>query len=251
MHASVRNFLYRNPGLYELVYPEPDERTPNMCLRMMSRYLPKPPGSVLDVGCGTGRDLDVLSRSCPDVRGVDYLPEMVAYASAKRPHLPIEVGDMRTVRLGRTFDVVMSLGSALMYALTNDDVARTLDTLAAHAHAGTLLILDINNAAGFLGSGAMAQSVETTVSTAGFSVTAVTEHRFDRRRQLLIRRRTWQIAGRGRVADYCEYRLFFPAELENLLAGRGFEVVGLFDNMQLNHSDLSGPRLYTAAKAGT
>ncbi len=73
MDASVQNFLYRNPPFYELVYPEPNDETPTMCRRMFSRYLPAPPFSILDVGCGTGRDLDSLSRDWSDCWGVDYL----------------------------------------------------------------------------------------------------------------------------------------------------------------------------------
>ena len=151
MDSKVRNFIYRNPQFYELVYPEPNDETPMMCRRMFSRFLGKPPRSILDIGCGTGRDLNSLSRDCSDCWGVDCLPQMIEFARAHRPNLHLQVGDMRSLRLGRTFDVVMCMGSVFMYALTNADVDRVLDTFAAHSHAGTLLILDINNAASYLG----------------------------------------------------------------------------------------------------
>jgi len=41
---------------------------------------------------------------------------------------------MRTVRLGRTFDVVTCFGNAVSYALTDTDLAATAATFAAHAH---------------------------------------------------------------------------------------------------------------------
>jgi hypothetical protein len=41
--------------------------------------------------------------------------------------------------------------------------------------------------------------------------------------------------------------LFLPAELEHLLGERGFRVTGMFDNMQLQDSSLSGSRLYVPA----
>jgi SAM-dependent methyltransferase len=247
MDASVRNFLYRNPQFYELVYPEPNDETPMMCRRMFSRYLATPPRSILDLGCGTARDLASLSRECPDCWGVDYLPEMIAFARGRRPHLHLQTGDARSVRLGRTFDVILSLGSAFMYALTNTDVGRTLDTFAAHSHAGTLLILDINNAASYLGGEHFQPTSELRISSPGFSAEAHSSHSFDRRRQLLVRRRTWHIDGQGEVEDFCEYRMFFPAELEHLLSGRGFRVAGMFDNKELQETELSGPRLYVPA----
>ena len=195
MDASVRNLLYRHPQFYELAYPEPNDETPTMCRRMFSRYLSEPPRSILDIGCGTGRDLDSLSKECSDCWGVDCLPEMIEYAKARRPHLHLQVGDMRTVRLGRTFDVIMSMGSALMYALTNADVARSLETFVAHSHLGTLLILDINNAAGYLGGDNFQQTSELHVDSPDFSAQARSTYSFDRRRQLLVRKRTWTIAG--------------------------------------------------------
>jgi len=244
---SVRNFLYRNPQYYELVYPEPDEATPRMCLLMFSKYLSMPPSSILDIGCGTGRDLDVLSRTCKDCWGIDLLEEMITFAKRRRPHLHLEVGDMLTVRLNRTFDVIMCMGSTFMYALTNEDVSRVLHTFRAHAHPGTLLILDILNAASFLGGGRFKEKIETKVSSPQFSARAVAVYSFNHRKQLLVRKRTWHIPGRAPVEDFCQYRLFFPAELEHLLTEKGFEVVGIFDNKELRETDLSGPRLYVAA----
>ena len=247
MDSSVRNLLYRNPEFYELAYPEPGDETPMMCRRMFGRYLAQPPRSILDIGCGTARDLDSLSRECPDCWGVDCLPEMIKFAKARRPHLHLDVGDMSTVRLERTFDVIMSLGSALMYALTNADVARALDTFVAHAHTGTLLVLDINNAANYLGGDHFKRTSELRVSSPQFTAEAHSIYDFDRRRQLLVRRRTWKMEGHGEVEDFCEYRLFLPAELEYLLGERGFKVTGMFDNMQLQDSSLSGSRLYVPA----
>jgi hypothetical protein len=63
----------------------------------------------------------------------------------------------------------------------------------------------------------------------------------------MVRRRTWRIDGQGEAEDFCEYRMFFPAELEDLLSERGFRVTGMFDNMQLQETELSGPRLYVPA----
>ncbi|MBI3851703.1 MAG: class I SAM-dependent methyltransferase [Verrucomicrobia bacterium] len=247
MDAKVKNFLYRNPQYYELVYPEPNEETPNMCRRIFSRFLRKPPTSILDIGCGTGRDLDALSRDYRECWGVDYLKAMVEYAQQRRPHLRLQVGDMRTIRLGRTFDAILCMGSTFMYALSNADVEKTLETFVVHSHAGTLLFLDINNGSSYLGSDHFQKYVEFKVNSLDFSAHAVSVNSFDRPRQLLVRSRTWNISGQVAAEDFCEYRLFFPAELEHLLAEKNFRIVGIFDNMELLETDLSRPRLYVAA----
>ena len=247
MNSNVRNFLYDHPEHYEAVFPEPNEETPQMCLRMFARFLESPPSSILDIGCGTGRDLAALSRDCPDCWGVDYLETMIRYARGRHPKLHFQVGDMRTLRLQRSFDVILCMGSALMYALTNEEVDQVLHTFVLHAHPGTLLILDLNNAASYLGGGIFKERMESSVDGAGFSATAVARHHFDRRRQILARKRTWRIPGRPPIEDFCEYRLFFPAELEHLLEEKGFRVVGMFDNKELEETNLSGRPFYVAA----
>lgn len=248
MDPSTKNFLYRNPQFYEAMYPEPDEETPQMCLRMFAKYLERPPSSILDIGCGTARDLDVFSRHCQDCWGIDYLPEMIFYAKEQRPHLNLHVGDMRTVRLNRQFDAILCMGSTFTYALSETDIQETLETFRHHSHRGTLLILDIHNAASLLGSDEIKEKIEFNVDYQDLHARIISAHSIDRRNQFLIRERTWHFADGDTVEDYCRYRLFFPAELRQLLVLHGFEAIGMFDNKKLEHSDLTGKRLYIAAR---
>jgi SAM-dependent methyltransferase len=247
MNSKVKNLLYRNPQLYELVYPEPNDETPMMCRRMFSRFLAKPPRSILDIGCGTARDLDSLSRDGAESWGVDCLSETIGYAKLRRPHLHLQIGDMLTVRLKRKFDVIMSMGSALMYALSDSEVEAAFKTFAAHSRKGTLLIIDINNAASYLGGENFKPTTKFKVRTSDFSAETRIAYSFNRRKQFLVRKRLWKIKGQKDIKDFCEYRMFFPAGLENLLNKHGFEVRGMFDNKKLRKTDLSGPRLYVAS----
>jgi SAM-dependent methyltransferase len=247
LDGRVDNLLYRHPELYEEVYPEPADGTVAMVRRMMTRFLPGPARSLLDVGCGTGRDLAGLAGECGEGWGVDASAEMIAYARSVRPQLHLQVGDMRDVRLGRTFDVVTCLGSVLMYALTNRDLDRALATFRAHAHRDTLLVLDVNNAGGFLQGGFFRLRYEEEVPVGDVCWTARYVNRFDVRHQVWIRQRTWIRPGLPEAEDYCEYRLLFPAELEDRLERQGWAVVGMFDNLRLRPSDFSGRRLYVAA----
>lgn len=244
--SRIDNLLYARPELYELVYPEPDDETPNLCRRLFARYLETSPASVLDIGCGTGRDLAALALDIPVAWGIDASASMLEYARTVRPDLHLELADMRAARLGRTFDAIVCLGSVFMYALTNADVQLTLDTAVAHAHPGTLLVLDLNNAMSFLGAG-WTPTTERTVSTPGFAATVHIRNRLDRRNQHWIRERTWFLADGSTAEDFCTYRLFFPADLERLLADRGFRTLGMFDNLTLEETDFSGPRVYLAA----
>ncbi len=240
MDAKIKSLLYDEPRLYDLVFPDADDTMGTMCRSAFERYLPAPPTSVLDVGCGTGRPLESLSKTIAECWGVDYMETNVAYARTARPQLVIHQGDMRAIRLGRTFDVVTCFGNALSYALTNDDLIRTVETFAAHAHGGALLIVDVLNARCYLDGDGFQRRIEGAVDTPEFKATAVSMHSLDRRFRLLKRTRVWRIPGRPNVEDYAEYRLVYPEELRRLLETRGFEVAGIYDNREFMPTDLAG-----------
>jgi SAM-dependent methyltransferase len=147
---GFRSLLYTEPRLYDLVFPDAEEQIGRMCEEAFRRYLPVAPQSALDTGCGTGRHLEALAKTVTECWGTDLLASNIAYATAARPHLRFVQADMRTLRLGRAFDVITSFGNVLSYALTDADLARTVDTYAAHAHRGTLLILDALNARSYV-----------------------------------------------------------------------------------------------------
>ncbi|HEU4366811.1 MAG TPA: class I SAM-dependent methyltransferase [Methylomirabilota bacterium] len=237
---GFRSLLYTEPRLYDLVFPDPEGTTARMCREAFRRYLPAPPGSALDVGCGTGRDLAALATTVAECWGIDLLESNVAYARAVRPQLRVAVGDMRTARLGRTFDVVTSLGNALSYALTDADLARTADTYAVHARPGALLVLDALNARAYLDGAGFRERIEARVDTPELTATTVSLHALDRAARRLTRTRVWRIPGRADVEDYAEYRLLDPDELRTVLGRAGFEVVGLYDNREFRDSALTG-----------
>jgi SAM-dependent methyltransferase len=72
--------------------------------------------SLLDVGCGPGRDAKFWSDRGVRVTGVDACPEMIARAKADYPQLRFQVGDILTLDIsevgGKPFD-----GAWLAYIL--------------------------------------------------------------------------------------------------------------------------------------
>ncbi len=65
----------------------------------------------------------------------DRSPGMLAVNRTVNPEAEHIVGDMRTLRLQRTFDVVL-VHDAIMYATTESDVRATIETAAAHLGPG-------------------------------------------------------------------------------------------------------------------
>ncbi|MGD9797769.1 MAG: class I SAM-dependent methyltransferase [Acidimicrobiia bacterium] len=99
-------------------------------------------GSLLDVACGTGFHLAGLRRHFTDLAGVDLSQAMLRRARALVGDVPLELGDMRTFRLRRQFDVVTCLFSSIGYMVTLDDVRTAVANMAAHVDVGGLLLVE-------------------------------------------------------------------------------------------------------------
>jgi len=97
--------------------------------------------SWLDVACGTGKHLEIL-RHRHDCAGVDASPEMLRVARRRLPGVRLVRGDMRTFSLGREFDVVSCLFSAIGHLRTERDVERAFSRFAAHLRPGGVAIVE-------------------------------------------------------------------------------------------------------------
>ena len=97
------------------------------------------PRSVLDAGCGTGRVALELGRRGLDVVGVDLDPSMLDRARAKGPGLTWVLGDLATVDLGRTFDVVVLAGNVMIFLAPGTEAA-VVANLARHVAPGGDLV---------------------------------------------------------------------------------------------------------------
>lgn len=220
----IDDFLYDNPDLYEKVFPPRGKS--DLCIRFFEQYLPHPPSSVLDIGCGTGRDLADLATVYPGCVGFDVAPSMVAYAQRNNPTLEFHVGDMRSHRLGRTFDAICALGGCINFALSEEELEATVRTYQSHAHEGTLLLLQPMNPFDYFGEIKVPSSFSVPYKNSIAVGTATYE--LDTQKQVIHRRRSWKVQGQDiAFDDSMSYRIFFPSEIRYLLKLHGFEVLDI------------------------
>lgn len=95
--------------------------------------------SLLELGAGAGHNAHYLQEDF-DLCLSDIAPEMLALASKNCPGARIEQGDMRSLRLGQTFDAVF-VHDAVCYLRGAVDLAAMLDTAAAHLRPGGVLLI--------------------------------------------------------------------------------------------------------------
>lgn len=108
-----------------------------------------PVKDVLDPACGTfALDIPLVRRGYHIV-GRDLSPDMLRVArenvSKARQTADLGIGDMRTLRLGRTFDAVLCLGTAFNYLWSLGDARKALRTFHMHLRRGGVLVLDVTN----------------------------------------------------------------------------------------------------------
>ncbi len=97
------------------------------------------PFSVLDAGCGTGRIAIELARRGMEIVGVDLDARMLDQARQQAPDLDWRLGDLATIDLGRSFDLILLAGNVMLF-LTPGTEAQVLHNLARHlAPAGMLV----------------------------------------------------------------------------------------------------------------
>jgi len=101
---------------------------------------PIPIRTMLDVGCGTGNHLAALRRTF-EVEGLDISRRALVVARERVPGIPLHQADMRCCDLGRRFDAVLCLGSAIGYATTIPLLQQTLAGVARHLNAGGVTLV--------------------------------------------------------------------------------------------------------------
>ena len=97
--------------------------------------------SLLDVACGTGGHLLHLKDDF-SVGGVELDPAMLEVARRRLPDVALHAGDMRTFDLGRRYDAVTCLFSAVGYMLRREDLDLAMATMARHLAPGGVLIVE-------------------------------------------------------------------------------------------------------------
>ena len=95
--------------------------------------------TVLELGSGGGSNAFHLKAQFA-MTLVDLSAQMLAVSEALNPECEHLVGDMRTLRLGRTFDAVF-VHDAIEYMTTEADLRQAVDTAYAHLRPGGIAVL--------------------------------------------------------------------------------------------------------------
>ena len=94
--------------------------------------------AILDLGCGSGQPIaQWFVRRGDRVTGVDGAAAMMAEARMRVPQMEAIQADMRTLRLGQRFDIILAFNS--FFHLSPEDQRAMFPIFAAHAAPATRL----------------------------------------------------------------------------------------------------------------
>jgi ubiquinone/menaquinone biosynthesis C-methylase UbiE len=201
-------------------------------------------GEVLEYGVGTGRIALPILRAGTRLVGIDRSASMLARLRAAvqrepadvRQRLSIRRGDMRRVRLGRRFSLVLCPFNTALHLYERRDVEAWLARAREHLTPAGTLVVDISMP--ILED--LADPPGTAYSTKPFVHPSLGRVRYreifdyDRVRQILFVSLCFERSeGRDERMIPLAHRQFFPREWEALLHYNGFEAVAV-------HGDFEG-----------
>lgn len=136
------SFYARSAEFYDLVYagkPYADEAA--AVHARIQAHLRSDGSALLDVGCGTGNHVAHL-RGHYTVDGLDLEDGLLQIARDRYPDATFHQGDMADFGLGRRFDAVTCLFSAIGYVRTEDGLRRTIANFARHLRPGGVAVVE-------------------------------------------------------------------------------------------------------------
>lgn len=140
---------------YDLLYKDKDyQGEANYIHKLIQRNCPGAK-TLLDLGCGTGNYSFELEKLGYEVVGVDFSEEMINLANRKKEvisdsQVEFLVGDIRTQKLNKKFDVVVALFHVMSYQIRNDDLKAGIDTAVFHLNSGGVFLFDFWYGSGVL-----------------------------------------------------------------------------------------------------
>ncbi|MFH1079349.1 MAG: class I SAM-dependent methyltransferase [Pseudomonadota bacterium] len=135
---------------YDLLYRDKDYATEAEYVAGLIRRFHPSARSILELGSGTGIHASLLAEKGFAVHGIERSQEMLARSLALtermktgQGQLTFSPGDIRDVRLNKSFDAVIALFHVISYQTTNEDVTAAFETARHHLKPGGVFIFDV------------------------------------------------------------------------------------------------------------
>ena len=126
---------------YDILYKDKDYVAETAYIQALLTRHGFTSGHLLELGSGTGKHAQLLVKCGYTVDGIERSAEMIA----KIPVISgfsCQQGDIRSFRMQRSYDAVLSLFHVLSYQVSNEDVHAVFARAAEHLKPGGIFIFD-------------------------------------------------------------------------------------------------------------
>ncbi len=132
---------YHDPLMYDL--ENQWAKDDDFFLEMVQKY----GGTVLDIGCGTGRLTRAIARLGIQITGIDISLPMLKHAKILSKNLNISWfhADARTFNLSQQHDLVLMTSHGFQHLLTQKDQIDFFNNVHQHLNKNGILIFDTRN----------------------------------------------------------------------------------------------------------
>lgn len=192
-----------------------------------------PVNSVVDLGCGSGRHLELLAEAGCRVVGVDKSPDLVGKARDRLARFgdraSVIEADPFDVALDGPFDAAIMMFSSLGYRVTNEGIRAALTAASEVLRPGGLLLFDTVDGEAVLRARMPSRGL-AVIDDAGSQLLCGYFNELTISEQLYrLDLRMWRLDG-DRVVERADeahvIRYFLPRELGLLASISGFELIG-------------------------
>lgn len=132
---------YESAELYDKIYGFKDYAQEAEAIHQTIHRFKPGAKTLLDVACGTGKHLEVLTLNY-QAEGLDLSADLLKAAKRYNPGLTFHQSDMRDFELGKRFDAVTCLFSAIGYLNGPEELGQAINTMAKHLNPGGVLLLE-------------------------------------------------------------------------------------------------------------
>jgi ubiquinone/menaquinone biosynthesis C-methylase UbiE len=213
------------------------------------------PQSMLDLACGEGSFAISQAQMGKNVTGVDASPRMLQIARIKAAEQGVKVQwvemDMRNLDFSSSFDLVTCWFDSLNYLLELADLEKTFRGVEKALKPGGLFIFDMNT---IYGLAVVWQQPAYIIQQDTSEIVEIHRSSFDHDHAtatvkitaFIQARQAWQ-----RIDEIHQERGYPLAEINNLLAACGFEVLGCYGSLaDLSEPELDSGRVWFVARKG-
>jgi SAM-dependent methyltransferase len=209
---------------YDLLYRDKDYKQEADYVARLLRASRPDTRTLLEFGIGTGRHAELLTADGFKVVGVERSKSMLM--AARRRGLECVQGDIRTVRVDRTFDAVIALFHVMSYQATGRAISETFANAARHLPAQGVFLFDV-----WHGPAVIVQQPSVRVKQAedkNIRLTRTAEPRLNLDLNQVTVHYTMQIesktgSGSSIIKEDHRIRYFFPVEIDAFAKQSGFD----------------------------